>query len=91
MKFKIGDKVIIDKNKSTFYDGEIFNWYSKKEFTIIKITNNVDPFNYPIVQLNENIVEDENFNHLGYISTYYLSKNLKDERKQKLIKINNVN
>lgn len=78
MNFKIGDRVKINKEKlyhQDFFKGAFQIWYSYDIYTILEIIDN-------IATLNSNIPNNiSNRIHCAYL------KSLKEERKNKLLKI----
>lgn len=77
MKFKIGDKVKIDKESVLEYTGRLPSWYSDNIFIVIGTIDNIN-----IMLLDKNLTT----NHDNTIHTSYL-KSIKEERKNKLLKL----
>jgi len=76
MKFKIGDKVKINKKKANWNP----TWYSDEVYTIKEIDEKKN-----IITLDRNL-----HNHSNNIINIYYLKSLKKERKNKLLKLNSL-
>jgi len=83
--FKVGDIVRIDKNIVMRINGYIPNWFIEKKFIIKKIKPAFDDDGYPLVELNEDLI-NVRINKRS-ISSQYLKKTIKEDRKNKLNKI----
>ena len=82
MKFKIGDKVKINKKKVFLYGiSEKVSWYSEEIYTIKEF----DKY-YKVATLDRNL-----HNHTSNAINIYYLKSLKKERKKKLLKLNSLN
>jgi len=80
MKFKIGDKVKINKKKALCLNNVLPCWYSDEIYTIKEFNKD-----YKVATLDRAIYNHSN----NKINIFYL-KSLKKERKKKLLKLNPI-
>lgn len=80
--FKIGDKVILDKEEILKYHNYLPSWYSEDIYTVVDTYNNGEL----MIVLDRNLPHD----NPKRIFFNYLKLSLKEERKNKLLKLNNV-
>lgn len=89
MKFKIGDSVEIDKNLVLELNGSLPEWITGKKFKIDKILPEFDDNGYPIVELNKNLANAGGYGR-NLITSQYLKLTIKEDRKNKLKIINDI-
>jgi len=81
-KFKISDNVILDKEEILKEIGSLPNWYSENKYKIIDIYSNSGSV---MIKLDKNLSHNSN-----RIFFNYLKFDIKEERKNKLLKLKNV-
>lgn len=79
--FKKGDIVIMNKEKITLNSMTLPKWYSDETFQIVEVLDRTDSYGFPIVKLNKNLIKS---NHDNLITSFFLIKDIKAERKKKL-------
>ena len=84
-KFKIGDIVKLNPEEYNNCFDEIPDWNISKSYIIVKFSNEYDSDGEPIVTLNKSF--SDNFTKTS-ITTQFILPDIKEQRKQKLNKIN---
>lgn len=79
--FKKGDMVIMNKERISLYNLILPKWYSDETFQIVEVLDRTDSYGFPIVKLNKNLIKS---NHDNLITSLFLIKDIKAERKKKL-------